>query len=467
MVYEFRYEITTTAMLTMLFVFLCLQKDMTRLNKRFRGVVGMAVVVSLLDMLTAFLFMHYQEIPVALNQAANFLYYASSFALVFAFKKYVNTYIEGKKNKLLAKIERIADISVNAIFVLILIFNIFFGFIYYFDPVDGYKHGAAYLAVFFPIVYNIIFSVVMLIVYRENYSPWQIGAILAFVILLFTGIALQIFFFENVLLTMTTSAISLYIIYFAIESPNYYQMVKTTRELKQATDELNALKDSLEQEVDNKTRELQDKTEKLGRMTIEIAESLAKTIDAKDHYTIGHSARVAAYSRLIAKAAGKDADYQELIYKAGLLHDIGKIGIPDSILNKPGKLDPTEMEAMRSHSEKGEKILNSVSSVPEFAMIAGSHHERFDGNGYPNKVKGTDIPEMARIVSIADSFDAMTSDRSYRKALPFSMVRQELVNGSGTQFDPTFDEVFLALFDKAYSPDLPYNEVLNRLIKQK
>ena len=466
MVYEFRYEITTTAMLGLLFVYLALQKDMTKLNKGFRRLVGMTIVVSAFDMLTAFLFMHATEVHVAWLQIANFLYYLSTYFLVCAFKRYVNAYIEGQKSARLERVERILNISITALFVIMLIFNIFFGFIYNFDPAEGYQHGPAYLVVFAPIVFMIIHPIVMLFVYRKNFFAWQTIALLAFVVLLFAGMGIQIFFFENVLLTMVASAVSIFILYFTIESPNHYHMVKMTRELQKTTEELNALRKSLEIEVAEKTRELQDKSDKLDRMTIEIAESLAKTIDAKDHYTIGHSARVAAYSRLIAKAAGKSEDYQDLIFKGGLLHDIGKIGIPDNILNKPGKLDPEEMEAMRSHSAKGEEIMKSVDSVPEFALIAGGHHERYDGLGYPRKLKGEQIPEMARIVSIADSFDAMTSDRSYRKALPFDIVRAELIKGKGTQFDPEFVDVFLTLFDKAYEEGASYYKVIENLLKQ-
>jgi len=181
--------------------------------------------------------------------------------------------------------------------------------------------------------------------------------------------------------------------------------------------------------------------------SLKMLETLAGTIDAKDKYTNGHSMRVAEYSTMIAKALNwNDEDIKQIRYEA-LLHDIGKIGVPDAILNKPSKLSDVEFGLIKSHTLVGSDILKNMVTVPGASPVARCHHERYDGKGYPNGLVGEEIPINARIVCIADSFDAMNSDRIYRKALSHDVIRKELVNGRGTQFDPDLLDVFLKLFD--------------------
>lgn len=175
-------------------------------------------------------------------------------------------------------------------------------------------------------------------------------------------------------------------------------------------------------------------------------ETLAGTIDAKDKYTNGHSMRVAMYATQLATAMGWDEEaVKELRYEA-LLHDIGKIGVPDAILNKPSRLSDEEFNLIKSHTVVGADVLKNMVAVPNASEVARYHHERYDGNGYPNGISADEIPANARIVCIADSFDAMNSDRIYRKALSKDIIRQELIKGRGTQFDPDMLDVFLGLF---------------------
>lgn len=193
---------------------------------------------------------------------------------------------------------------------------------------------------------------------------------------------------------------------------------------------------------------LSDKNEQIKRMTFETIEAIAGTIDAKDEYTKGHSMRVAEYSMIIASELGMDEDRVSGIRYIALLHDIGKIGIPDSILNKKGKLTDDEYSKMKQHTVTGESILSGVATIPGLMVGAKYHHERYDGKGYPSGIKGEDIPRVARIIAIADSFDAMTTDRVYRKRLPPEVVMEELKNGKGTQFDPDVVQVFIDYLEK-------------------
>lgn len=186
----------------------------------------------------------------------------------------------------------------------------------------------------------------------------------------------------------------------------------------------------------------------LTRMTTETAEALASAIDAKDAYTHGHSTRVAEYSREIARRLGKTETACRNIYLSALLHDVGKIGVPNTIINKQGKLTTEEYDTVKQHPVIGAQILANITQIPHIADGAYYHHERYDGNGYPTGLSGKKIPEIGRIIAVADAYDAMTSNRSYRKQLPQDIARSEIGKGIGTQFDPDFARIMLAMIDQ-------------------
>ncbi len=197
-------------------------------------------------------------------------------------------------------------------------------------------------------------------------------------------------------------------------------------------------------EIDDDRLEAIEKVETLSRASME---ALAKTVDAKDRYTSGHSLRVAQASCAIAKELGWDEDQIFELRFQGMMHDIGKIGVPDTVLNKPGRLSNIEFELIQAHTTVGSEILKNVTSIADVELAARHHHERYDGNGYPDHLAGADIPLNARIIGIADAYDAMNSDRVYRKALPKEVIREELIKGKGSQFDPDLVDVFIKLLD--------------------
>ncbi len=198
----------------------------------------------------------------------------------------------------------------------------------------------------------------------------------------------------------------------------------------------------------NLTEEVNRKTKENERLFLQVVSSLASAIDAKDTYTNGHSIRVAEYSREIARRAGYDEKGLEDIYMMGLLHDVGKIGVPDAVINKPAKLTDEEFDIIKNHPVLGARILGNIKEMPSLQMGARWHHERYDGKGYPDGLAGEDIPEEARIIAVADSYDAMTSHRSYRKSLPQTIVREEIEKCMGTQFDPRFAKIMLEMIDE-------------------
>ena len=196
------------------------------------------------------------------------------------------------------------------------------------------------------------------------------------------------------------------------------------------------------------TREVERKTEENENLSLHIVKALAEAIDAKDTYTNGHSSRVAEYSRMIAERAGYTDEKLDDIYMMGLLHDVGKIGVPDAVINKPARLTDDEFALIKNHPVMGARILKNIKEMPQLSSGARWHHERYDGKGYPDGLTGKDIPEEARIIAVADSYDAMTSRRSYRDPLPQDVVRNEIVKGKGTQFDPDFADIMLKMIDE-------------------
>jgi putative nucleotidyltransferase with HDIG domain len=173
------------------------------------------------------------------------------------------------------------------------------------------------------------------------------------------------------------------------------------------------------------------------------------TLDARDRYTAGHSAAVAIYARDIAERMGLSPAEQELVHLCGLVHDIGKIGLPAGLLEKPGALTLEERRQMERHPEIGETILRNVDDYSEIADVVRSHHERVDGMGYPDGLRGDEIPLLARIITVADAYDAMTSDRPYRAALPSRVARMRLAQAVETQFDTTVVAAFEAILAAA------------------
>ena len=214
----------------------------------------------------------------------------------------------------------------------------------------------------------------------------------------------------------------------------------------------NALKDMkyserLDAEVKALTAQEVARRLQMEKLSIQMVETLANAIDAKDRYTNGHSYRVSEYSVRLARRLGWSEERVNILKYEALLHDVGKIGVPDSVLNKETRLSDIEFAIIQSHTFLGGEILRGTDTIPGAWEAARHHHERVDGRGYPDGLKGEEIPEAVRIICIADSFDAMSSNRVYRKALPREVIRGELVKGKGTQFDEGFVEVFIEMYD--------------------
>ncbi|MCL2198344.1 MAG: HD domain-containing protein [Defluviitaleaceae bacterium] len=212
-----------------------------------------------------------------------------------------------------------------------------------------------------------------------------------------------------------------------------------------------------------RTQALQARQLEYRELIVQSLTAIANTIDAKDKYTSGHSVRVATFSVEIARRMGMDKEFTENLYYIGLLHDVGKIGIPNEIINKPGKLTDDEYNSMKTHTAIGFEILKGITAIPNLTAGAIEHHERWDGKGYQNGISGENISLQARIIAIADTYDAMSSDRSYRKALPKEAILQELKKCEGTQFDPHIASIAIELIENGDFEKIDTEKITNSL----
>jgi putative nucleotidyltransferase with HDIG domain len=226
--------------------------------------------------------------------------------------------------------------------------------------------------------------------------------------------------------------------------------VQRALEHRQAIEESQSYQQNLEQVVRARTEMLRQAKEELEHSYDIMLEALGDALDLKDSETEGHSKRVTAYTIALARAMGLGQTQVKVIARGAFLHDIGKMAIPDKILRKPGKLSPKEQKVMREHCARGYQMLRKIPFLCEAAEIVFSHQEFYDGSGYPNGQRGSQIPIGARIFAVADALDAITSDRPYRKARSFDLARKEILRCSGTQFDPGVVEVFLKIPDELW-----------------
>ena len=210
---------------------------------------------------------------------------------------------------------------------------------------------------------------------------------------------------------------------------------------------LRTMRNIQDMQAKSQQRQLEKEKKQSEKMTLQMMQTLASTIEDKDEYTRGHSKRVAEYAALIAKRLGWSLYEIENLKKCAHLHDIGRIGVPDQILNKPAELSESEYNLIKQHTLIGANILKDITFVPHLGEVAKSHHEHFDGTGYPEGLLGTNIDEYARIVAVADSFDAMNSRRIYRNPISLDKIRKELLDNAGYQFDPQIVKVFVELMD--------------------
>ena len=356
---------------------------------------------------------------------SNFLVFFLVLAAIFAFNQYlIDLYThEGGLSSPPKRLKAANILSLLGMMLVVL--SQFTGLYYTFDEMNRYQRAPGFfISYVIPIAILLLQLSVILQYYRRLSRSLRISLLLFSLIFIFASIC-QLFIYGISLnnISIAIMAVLLYV----------FSLLDMNRQLDHAN--------KLEVEYYKKEHKREH------ALFEQVSEALASAIDAKDEYTHGHSARVANYATQIAKEAGKSSEECERVYFAGLLHDVGKIGVPDAIINKSGKLTEKEYSEIKRHPIHGNRILSQIQLSPYLSVGALYHHERYDGRGYPEGLKGEEIPDLARIIAVADAYDAMTSKRSYRDAIPQQKVREELVKGMGTQFDPTYAKIMLHLID--------------------
>ena len=355
----------------------------------------------------------------------NFSVFFFSITIFYAFNSYLMDLLKNEcglsKCPLRIRICKIAAV----LSIAVLIISQFTNFYYFFDQQNNYIRGKGIL---FSYIGPLIIVGMDLSLIIENFKKFRrIMSISLIIFAVFPIIASIIQIFSYGISFTNISIVGLAIILYLLGLIDLNETVEKAQQR-----EIEFLK-----EEQNNMRVMFEQT----------ATALANAIDAKDEYTHGHSMRVAEYALKIAQLAGKNEKYCSEVYFAGLLHDVGKIGVPISIINKSGKLTDEEFAEIKKHPVIGRQILSGIDKSPYLSIAANYHHERYDGHGYPYGLKGDDIPEIARIIAVADAYDAMTSKRSYRDTIPQEKVREEIVKGIGYQFDPNFATIMMHLID--------------------
>lgn len=307
----------------------------------------------------------------------------------------------------------------------LLIISQFTGLYYTFDETNNYVRAPGFIICYIIPIIMTAMQLVFIIRNRRFFNKAMLAALLGFLVFPVIAGLVQIYFYGASLtsVSVSLSAIMLYIS--ALIDQNNILIKAARKEMTTAI-------------------EMKEKYNEILQQTVE---ALASAVDAKDAYTHGHSKRVAQYAEKIARLSGMTDKECEDVYLAGMLHDVGKIGINDSIINKKGRLTDEESAIIKLHTEMGGRILSKIVISPSLSIGARYHHERYDGTGYPERMKGDEIPNIARIIAVADAYDAMTSKRSYRDIIPQMYVREELVKGMGTQFDPEYSRIMIKLLD--------------------
>ena len=356
---------------------------------------------------------------------SNFIVFFMTLFLLFAFNLYLNDLFTNEGD--LKNTPGILKL-INYLFILgelLLIISQFTGIYYTFDESNHYQRSSAYIISYIFPMLILVLQLLVIVKNRKRLSKKIFISLFLFAFVPLVASLVQLFAYGLSLTNISLVGLTILLYVFALMDMN--ETVGRANKI-----EIEYLKDQ------------QKSTKRLFEQT---ATALVNAIDAKDKYTHGHSSRVAEYSRKIAIMCGKSEKEVNEVYYAALLHDVGKIGIKDEIINKTGKLNEEEYEQIRQHPVIGRQILSGISEFQYLSIGANYHHERFDGRGYPEKLKGKDIPEIARIDAVADAYDAMSSRRSYRDPIPQQKIREEFVKGSGTQFDPDFAKMMIHLID--------------------
>ena len=362
----------------------------------------------------------------------NFLVFFLTNSIVYTFNMYLTDLVRvyGKQEKVPwpLKLNEIILFLAN----ILIIISQFTGLYYTFDEYNNYQRSDLFIIGYIIPICVFILQLYIILIYRKSLPRLLFISLILFTVMPVLASIMQFYLYGLSLINLTIVGLVVML--------RICELVSTRKHLDRAK--------QLEIEL------LKQEKSSMRMLVEQTATALAETIDMKDNYTHGHSTRVAAYSEMIAKELGWSEEQRNNLSYIALLHDVGKIGIPAEIINKDSQLTDEEYAIIQTHPVLGFQILSKVNRIPDLSLGAHYHHERYDGKGYPDGLKGEEIPEIARLIAVADAYDAMTSKRSYRDALPQETVRAEVEKGIGTQFDPKFARIMLKLIDQETNYDM-------------
>ena len=369
---------------------------------------------------------------------SNCMVFVLTSAVVFAFNMYlVDLIADGGRLKNAPTMLKVTH--AGAIFgMLLAVFAHFTGLYYYFDEQNIYHRGQGFLLCYVVPVCIPLLQFVVVYRHKKMFSKLIYASLMLYIFVPICMGILQIFTYGISIVNMAMVMVSIALYFFAY------------------TDINNEVIRAHGIEVEN----LEKEQRSIKRLFNQTAKAFVTAVEKRDEYTVGHSERVAAYAGKIAAAAGMNKEECEKVYYTALLHDVGMIGIPDSILDKDGALNEEEREFVKNKPLFSSEILSSITEYPYLSQGAKYTCERYDGEGYPEGLKGDAIPEPSRIIAVADAYDTMTSKKSFRDALSYQIVREEFIKQAGHQFDPEFTEIMVRIMDQEYKSDTQNDGIL-------
>ncbi|MBR1898926.1 MAG: HD domain-containing protein [Oscillospiraceae bacterium] len=362
---------------------------------------------------------------------SNFMVFFLTPAIVLTFSLYLTDLLL-HEGGLTRRPLRLKIVNIGAVIgMALIVVSHFTGFYYYFDEQNIYHRGAGFpLSYIVPVICPLIlYSVIRQ--YRKSFSRLIYISLVLYIFLPIVVGIIQFFTYGLSIVTMAMVLVSICLYIFTYLDIN------------------NAAEKAHELEVGN----LQKEQESMHRLFDQTVNAFVAAIEKRDEHSEGHSVRVADYARRIARAAGKSEEECSEVYYAALLHDVGLVGIPDSVLCKPGKLTEEEMQLIRKKPVLGGEILSSITEYPYLSTGARYSREHYDGTGYPEGLRGNDIPEISRIIAVADAYDTMITGKHTRAPLSYQVVREEFIKESGQQFDPEFSEIMIQMMDEDHARD--------------
>ncbi len=376
-------------------------------------------------------------------RVANFMVFFLTSAIVFGFNLYLINWMknEGKLQVIPKRLNMVLMIS--AVGMLLSIVSAFTGLYYHFDDTNTYHRGAGFLIAYIVPVVCPIIQYIVIIQYRKIFGKFIFISLNLYIIVPILCGILQIFYYGISIVNMSMVAVSVSLYLFTYLDIN--DTVQRAHEI----------------EINN----IEGERKRMQKVFDQIATAFVSAVEKKDDFTKGNSVKVAEYAKRLAEAAGKDGDFAEKVYYAALLHDVGLIGVPDSVIKDEEDPDKWDREAMRKKPAIGREILSSITEYPYLGIGAYYSHERYDGSGYPEGLSGDRIPEIARIIGVADAYVTMTTKKRYRGAKPAFVAREAFVKGTGTSFDPKYADLMIKIIDAEAREKTEEEENIEKEIK--